>query len=157
MRLLVLSIIMSFIAFSMSVSSCIESSRAESPQPAETLRFDDVPVPIGFKLIPGASFIADSAGKRAGELRFTGMANIENVVNFYKNQMSIYNWVLLNMFEDGERVLTYERGNESCVIVIKPRGGSRVDISVALAPKSPTSASSQQAVSEEPVEVEQIK
>jgi len=158
MRPLILSLILSVIILNLSgcVSTQRELSVARDLRPSEILKFHDVPIPVGFKILPEKSFILESAGMRAGVLKYIGKAKVENVVNFYKKQMPVYNWALLNVLEYGERMLNYERENEGCVISIKPRG-SRVDISISLAPKSPIPAPKQKTLPQEPIRVEPIK
>ncbi|MGD9014784.1 MAG: hypothetical protein PVI33_02010 [Candidatus Omnitrophota bacterium] len=155
MRLLTLALILPVIILNLSgcVSAPKELSVARDLRPSEVLKFHDVPIPVGFKILPEKSFILESVGMRAGVLRYTGKANIENVVNFYKKQMPVYNWALLNVLEYGERMLNYERDNEGCVINIKPRGAT-IDISISLAPKSPIPAPKQKILPKEPIGVE---
>ena len=108
-----------------------------SLKPARLLRFSDVPSPEGFELISEQSFILESGGVRAGILKYTGKANSQEVVLFYKNQMPMYNWALLSILEHGDHLLNFERENESCIVAIRPRGRNRADVSVSLAPKAP--------------------
>ena len=131
------------LALSFGFSGCgsMKSStlKSESLEPSEVLRFSDVPFPSGFRIISDKSFILESGGVRAGILRYTGNANAEQVVAFYKKQMPIYNWALLNVLEFGDKMLNFEREKESCVVTIKS-AGSRVEIAISLAPKSPMPA-----------------
>jgi len=136
------SILILFIFISF-LSGCgsMRQPRTLKPQhlePSETLRFSDVPFPAGFKILRDKSFILESGGVRAGVLRYTGRANVEDVIRFYKEQMAVYNWALLNIIEYGEQILNFERENESCIVTLTTKGG-RIDISVSLAPKSPIS------------------
>jgi len=108
----------------------------QSLEPSATLRFSDVPYPAGFRILANESFILESGGVRAGILKYIGKADVESVVLFYKNQMPIYNWALLNLLEYGDCMLNFERQNESCVVTIRPKGG-KLEIFVSLAPKSP--------------------
>lgn len=133
---LILSILLITLIFSGCVTVQKETFQTQDLEPSTMLRFSDIPYPSGFKILPEKSFILESGRVRAGILRYTGRANIEDVFVFYKAQMSIYNWALLNVLEYGDRMLNFERENESCVVTIKPKG-DRVEISVSLAPKSP--------------------
>ncbi len=126
------------------VSGCVTTTTAQTEkgveiqrlEPSSLMRFKDVPYPAGFKVLPEKSFILESGGVRAGVLRYSGKTSAESVVRFYKEQMSVFNWVLLNVVEFGDRVLNFERDDESCVVTIKPKGRA-VEISISLAPKSP--------------------
>ena len=132
-----------FLVVALGLSGCVsmqeQSAGLQNLEPSLSLRFNDVPYPSGFKVLSDKSFILESGGVRAGILRYTGRADVESVTRFYKNQMSIYNWALLNVLEFGDRMLNFERENEGCVVTIKPMGG-RVEVSISLAPKSPIPA-----------------
>lgn len=104
-------------------------------QPANMLKFTDVPVPMGFKLLPQDSYNFESSGVRVGVLRYRGKANADQVINFYKEQMPMYNWALLNIMEYGERLMNFERENESCIVTLSPKGNA-VTITVSLGPKA---------------------
>ena len=129
------------LVFTLSVSGCVSVQKSIdlTPQSLESSlmpRFNDIPHPMGFSILPEKSFAFESGGVRAGKLKYTGKADAVDVVSFYKNQMPIYNWALLNIIQYGEYMLNFERENEGCVIIIKPIG-NRVEISISLAPKYP--------------------
>jgi len=99
------------------------------------LKFSDLPVPVGFKISAKDSYSFESSGMRVGLLKYKGKATTDQVVNFYKEQMPMYNWALLNITEFGDCIMNFEREQESCIINIIPSGNSSV-ISIALGPKS---------------------
>ncbi len=140
MRSPTLFLFLSILLITLNLSGCVSvQKQAFQPQdlkPSTMLRFSDVPVPAGFKIIPDKSFILESGGVRAGILKYKGKADAQSVVLFYRNQMPIYNWALLNVLEYDHHMLNFERENESCVITIKP-GGRWVELAISLAPKSP--------------------
>jgi hypothetical protein len=106
-------------------------------EPAAIFKFNDVPVPMGFRSLPQNSYFFESSGVRVGVLKYHGKkANADQVVNFYKEQMPMYNWTLLNIVEYGERLLNFERENESCIITISPKSSENVYITIAVGPKS---------------------
>lgn len=104
-------------------------------EPQAIVRFIDLPVPAGFKLLSEESYVFEGAGVRVGALKYQGKANADEIVSFYKEQMPMYNWALLNIIEYGSRLLNFDREKESCIINILPRG-SKVIISISLGPKS---------------------
>ncbi len=139
MRALMLFLVSS--VFVLGLSGCATmSGGAQSEylalEPSTMFRFEDIPHPAGFKLLTDKSFILESGDMRAGILNYTGKADPESVVMFYKSQMPIYNWALLNTLEYGEHMLNFERQNESCVVTVKSKG-RRINITISLAPKSP--------------------
>jgi hypothetical protein len=124
-------------------SGCAMLSKKEGPptrapsllEPSLTLKFSDVPVPAGFKFLAQDSYSFESAGVRVGVLKYKGRANPDLVVNFYKEQMPMYNWNLLNIVEYGESLLNFERENESCIIGLLAKGRT-VTITVSVGPKA---------------------
>ena len=104
-------------------------------EPQTLSKFSDVPVPVGLKLIPQESYCFEASGVRMGLLRYHGKGNADLVVNFYREQMAMYNWNLLNVIEYGERMMNFDREAETCIVNISPKG-SAVDITIAVGPKS---------------------
>lgn len=108
-------------------------------EPQAILKFSDVPVPVGLKNLPAQSYSFESSGVRVGVLKYQGKNNPDQIVNFYKEQMPMYNWNLVNIVEYGQRLLNFERENESCIITLEPRGSS-VTLTISLGPKSQSAA-----------------
>ncbi|MFA4888845.1 MAG: hypothetical protein WC628_04645 [Candidatus Omnitrophota bacterium] len=137
-KILVIALLFfSVIAFSASAALAKEAFSKESSvlEPASILKFADVPVPAGFKLMPQESYSFESAGVRVGVLRYEGKANVDLVENFFKEQMPMYSWNLLNVIEYGERMLNFERENETCIVTLVTKG-RKVIITASLGPKS---------------------
>jgi hypothetical protein len=98
---------------------------------SSALKFEDVPVPSGFRAIANESFSFQNEVVRAGVLKYSGKANADQVVNFYKDQMPLYNWRLLNIVEYGRRIMNFDREDQTCVIVAEPTSlGTLVTITV---------------------------
>ncbi len=104
-------------------------------EPQAALKFSDIPTPVGFRLSPQDSYSFESGGIRVAILKYHGKADVEQVVNFYKDQMPLYNWNLLNIIEYGERILNFERETESCIVRILAKGNN-ITLTIALGPKS---------------------
>ncbi|MCM8800635.1 MAG: hypothetical protein NC912_01255 [Candidatus Omnitrophica bacterium] len=104
-------------------------------EPSAMLKFTDIPYPSGFTLIPNESYVFETAGVRVGLLKYQGKADVERIINFYKEQMLMYDWHLLNVVEYGQRLMNFERENETCIINILPKG-RLITISILLGPKS---------------------
>lgn len=133
-----------FIALILILSGCVEFSKKGSGmkgtamlEPQSIFKFSDIPVPAGFKYLPAESYAFVSSAARAGLLKYRGKANADQVINFYKEQMALYNWDLLNIVEYGERMLNFERDDETCIVTLIPKG-NQVTISISLAPKAQT-------------------
>jgi len=106
-------------------------------EPQSVLKFTDVPIPVGFKQIPLESFCFETSSMRTGLLKYQGKGNPDLIVNFYKEQMAMYNWSLLNVVEYGQRLMNFDRENETCIINIVPKGSSSaITITIAIGPKN---------------------
>ena len=104
-------------------------------EPAALLKFSDLPVPAVFKFVPEESYAFQTAGFRAGLLKYNGKATGEQTVVFFKEQMPLYNWQLLNIVEHGRRMISFEKENETCIITIDEKA-NKAGITVSVAPKS---------------------
>jgi len=124
---------------SLSGNSDAKSANPGVLEPQAILKFSDIPVPVGLKNLPSQSYSFESSGVRVGVLKYQGKNNPDQVVNFYKEQMAMYNWNLVNIVEYGQRLLNFERENESCIIAIEPKGSS-INLTISLGPKSQTAA-----------------
>jgi len=103
-------------------------------EPAIMQKFSDVPVPANFKFMEKNSYTFESAGMRVGVLKYHGKAEPDQVVSFYKEQMPLYTWTLLNVVEYGDRLMNFDRDNETCIVSIMANGNS-VDIVASIGPK----------------------
>ena len=115
--------------------STTSNSRIE---PQAIIKFTDVPIPAGLKPLSQASYSFESSGVRVGVLKYQGKTNIDQVINFYKEQMPMYNWNLVNIIEYNQRLMNFERENETCIITIQPAGFWNEDalVTISLGPKS---------------------
>ena len=96
------------------------------------LKFEDVPVPAGFAPVVRDSFAFENDVLRVGILKYSGRVHPDHVVNFYRDQMSLYNWRFLNIVEYQRRIMNFERDDQTCTILIEPSGmGTLLTISVA--------------------------
>ena len=114
------------------------NTKATNPGMLESqaiLKFADVPVPVGLKSLPQQSYSFESSGVRVGVLKYQGKSNPDQVINFYKEQMVMYNWGLVNIIEYGQSLMNFEREDETCIITIEPKG-SNVLLTISLGPKS---------------------
>lgn len=114
-------------------------------EPQSIVKFSDIPVPTGFRFLSEESYSFESGGVRVGVLKYQGKANIEQVMSFYKDQMPMYNWNLLNIIEYGQRLMNFDRESETCIIDLEPKGKT-VTVTISLGPKSQVHKKSDKAV-----------
>jgi hypothetical protein len=100
------------------------------------LKFTDVPVPVGLKSLPEQSYSFESSGVRVGVLKYQGKNNPDQIINFYKEQMPMYNWNLVNIVEYGQRLMNFERENETCIVTLQPMSWGNSLLIISLGPKS---------------------
>lgn len=120
-------------------STFSNDTKSTTLEPQSILKFSDVPVPVGLKQIAQASYSFESSGIRVGVLKYQGKANADQITNFYKEQMAMYNWNLINIVEYGQKLLNFDRESETCIINLEPKGSS-VILTIFLGPKSQYSA-----------------
>ena len=101
---------------------------------SESLKFDDVPVPAGFRLNVKDSFAFQNDTVRVCFLTYLGKAEPQGIINFYKEQMPLYNWRLLNLIEHETVQIFFDKADETCVVMLVPGRTNTLKISVA--PKS---------------------
>ncbi|NQT96021.1 MAG: hypothetical protein HQ572_06175 [Candidatus Omnitrophica bacterium] len=136
------SLIIIYLLMGLCISGCATtgggSDIAESPRMldvAMALKFEDVPMPAGFKPVAKDSFIFENDVLRVGILKYSGRAQAHQVVSFYKDQMPLYNWRFLNMMEYGKRIMNFDREDQTCIIVIEP-GKMSTSVIITVAPKA---------------------
>ena len=99
---------------------------------ASSLKFQDVPIPGGFKLVPVESFLFDNDITRFGILKYSGRAEAGTVARFFRDQMPLYNWHFINLMEFNMRIINFDRDDQTCTIIIEPKHfGTSLTISVA--------------------------
>ena len=113
-----------------------DKTNANLLEPQPVFKFNDVPVPVGFKFVAQDSYSFETQGVRVGLLKYSGKADTDQVVNFYREQMAMYNWTLLNVVEYGQRLMNFDREQETCIINLQPNG-RHLMITIAVGPKTP--------------------
>lgn len=124
------------------------SSYREEPDlaPASSSKLADIPVPQDLTLLPKESYSFESGAVRVAVLKYHGRVTVDRVVRFYKAQMPLARWTLLNTIESQNCLLNFERAEETCIVDISPRMfGVLVTVSLgpkpSLVPKTPHSRS----------------
>jgi len=134
-KLLYLTLSCFLLTAALSGCSTVSDTRLE---PQTILKFSDVPIPAGLKPLPQTSYSFENSGVRVAVLKYQGRANVDQVINFYKEQMPLFNWNLINIIEYGQRLLNFERENETCIITMQVAGfwNEETLVTISLGPKS---------------------
>lgn len=97
-----------------------------TPRPVPYI--SDVPVPVGFKLVDKMTDDYVSGGMRVVRHEYEGRADRAALRNFYQEQMPTYRWARISDQNiKGEITLRFEKGNESCTVIIRPTTGDWLD------------------------------
>ena len=81
---------------------------------------DDLPLPVGFKLVPRQSEDRVSAGFRTVRHMYQGKDSLQAVKNFYQHHMPQSNWEPVeHSLNKGVYSLKYRKGRESCEVRIE--------------------------------------
>ena len=102
---------------------------------AMVLKFSDIPIPNGFRLSQNESFAFQNNELRIALLKYMGKGPAEVISNFFKEQMPLYNWSLINIVEYGNNVLNFQREEEICTITVNPQG-SKTLLVISVTPRA---------------------
>ncbi len=98
------------------------------------LRFDDLPIPIGFLIDINNSYAFQNPETRVALLRYVGKDSLQSLVQFFVEQMPRYNWILLNQVEFEKIILNFEKAQESCIVMIEPQRNKML-VTISIAPQ----------------------
>lgn len=94
-----------------------ETTKAEGPGP-RYYDFDDILVPSQLSLDKRKSFVYRTSSFSAGVLVFDGYVEGASVANFFTANMAEDGWTLKSSFRYRRIILTFEKGQRSCLINI---------------------------------------
>jgi len=98
-----------------------------TPRPVPYI--SDVPVPTGFRLVDKMTDDYVSGGMRVVRHEYEGRADRAALRNFYEEQMPTYRWTRISDQNiKGEITLRFEKGNESCTVIIRPANSDWFDL-----------------------------
>ena len=98
---------------------------------APDFRIADIPIPAGFEFTRDASFVFQNSAMDVGRIQYTGKEQIEDVAQFYLDEMARYNWTLVNVTEYRTIMLFFEKPDKTCQVLLSPkvRGATLIQIS----------------------------
>ena len=97
---------------------------------APDFRIADIPLPAGFDFVRKGSFVFQNSRMDVGRIQYSGRAPIEEVAQFYLDEMTNYNWTLLNVTEYGSITLYFEKPDKAAQVLLTPKvRGTEIQIS----------------------------
>jgi hypothetical protein len=113
----------------------IREREADVKQPILTsYRFEDIPLPPGMTLNRNESFLYETRATKAGLLIYEGRGEMEELSNFFKQQMPKYQWRLVSNFELQNVMLTFMKEGWNSIIYIVPQEGETKRIEIRVGP-----------------------
>lgn len=100
------------------------------------LRFNDVPIPEGFKLQNKESFVFKTGDIIVGSVKYRGRGDVIGITDFFKKQMPLFDWEVVNSVEYVRSVLTFSKPRQNCVIIVEPFKGKLISFTIATGPKN---------------------
>jgi hypothetical protein len=101
--------------------------------------FPDVLVPPELSLEQKGSFIYEHGATKAGILFFTGRAEVESLVDFFRKSMARDGWTLVNSVKFNRILLNFAKADRNCQIVIWDKSMS-TEVEVWVHPLRPAGA-----------------
>ncbi|NQU08593.1 MAG: hypothetical protein HQ583_08530 [Candidatus Abyssubacteria bacterium] len=102
---------------------------------APDFRIADIPIPAGFEFVRDASFVFQNSTMDVGRIQYVGKEQIEDVAQFYLDEMARYNWTLFNVAEYGAIMLFFEKPDKSCQVLLSPKARGSTLIQISFFPK----------------------
>jgi hypothetical protein len=133
--LFVVGILVGVLVGCATTSNSYETKEIAALEVASVLKFSDIPIPNGFNLLPSESFAFQNNELRITLLKYIGKGTIDRISSFYKEQMPLYKWDMINIVEYGSNVMNFQRETEICTITIIPQG-SKSQLVISVTPRA---------------------
>lgn len=102
---------------------------------APNFRIADIPVPAKFEFDREKSFVFQNNVVEVGRIQYAGKDHINDVAQFYLDEMPRYGWKLLNMTEYGNVLLLFDKEGEAANVMLMPKGRGTI-IQISFFPKA---------------------
>lgn len=114
----------------------VKQSREDAAEMSVNLQFEDIPVPSGFKLDFDESFVFKNGITRVGITRYIGNTDLPSLTSFFKSQMPMYNWELVNSIEYKRTIINFAKEDQTCTLILEYVGkmGGKVFLTIASGP-----------------------
>ena len=138
-RSLVLIRVVAFLFIICSIGcSALKQSRSEVPPAPNPINlahpFSDIPIPEEFDRDQSKSFVYESGDKniKVGRLFFSGSGNLEDIIEFYQNEMINHKWTPgVSFLANNGKILNYQKTGWDCTVIIESGWlGSNIEIQI---------------------------
>lgn len=96
--------------------------------------FTDIPIPEEFDRDQSKTFVYESGDKniKVGRLFFSGSGNLEEIVDFYQNEMINHQWTPgVSFLANNGKILNYQKTGWDCTVIIQSGWlGSSIEIQI---------------------------
>ncbi len=143
-KLVLTLLLCSLVVIGVGCSRSTATTAANPAEPVEDLpsgvpispesRIPDIPVPAGFNFDRDHSFVFQNSRMDVGRMQYIGKAPVEDIAQFYLDEMTQRNWDLLNVTEHGTIMLFFEKPDKSCQVLLSPKGRSII-VQISFFPK----------------------
>jgi hypothetical protein len=94
-------------------------------------KFADIPIAPGFEIVPGKSTDTQIGPSRRISHVYKGDAKVPEVSEYYRRRMPDLGWTLVReSFVGGRQRFMFNKGNESCHVLIYDDWGTKVQVEV---------------------------
>lgn len=130
------------------VAGCATSRAATTEEPtsggnissglplAPDFRIPDIPVPAGFEFDRVASFVFQNSVLDVGKIQYAGNSPINDVAQFYLDEMPRYHWKILSVAEHQTITMFFDKENKSCQVMLTPKTIRGTIIQISFYPKA---------------------
>jgi hypothetical protein len=123
-------------------SSAGASSQSDSVVAGVYQDFDDILIPKSMQVNRKMSSIFETPTITAGILSLGGILELDDLIGFFKTNMTKDNWTAVGMFKGPRSILHFEKGNRWCVMTLTDsRYGYKTLVEIWVTPKNDASSS----------------
>ncbi len=104
--------------------------------------FDDILIPKTMQVNRKMTSVFETSTISAGVLSVGGMLKIDELIEFFKTNMTKDNWTLISMFKGPRSILQFEKGNRWCIMTLMDRRyGYKTQVEIWVTPKNEAQSS----------------
>ncbi len=104
--------------------------------------FDDILIPKAMQVNRKMSSVFETPTISAGVLSVGGTLKLNELIEFFKTNMTKDNWTVVSMFKGPRSILQFEKGNRWCMMTLMDRRyGYKTQVEIWVTPKNEAQSS----------------